>query len=133
MKILSAAMIGLLVWACGNQKHLTIEPTEPREQIKAECRDTTGTVYFINSKSVEIRLNLSSKSVTWEGTTKVNVWKNFSVKPIKPGDTLLHTLKANQEFMYSIYGPVSTNVTGMGVVAEAKFTLSACEKRQIVY
>ncbi len=117
-----------LLLSCGKKTYTAIETPAPP---LVQCKDTFGTALFVNTKTTEIRLILSSKTSTKEGNVVVNTWKNYSTINIKAGDSTRVVLPANKQFMYTVYAPVSGNVQGYGVVAEDKFIISPCEMRSL--
>lgn len=128
------AIISVLVFiSCSHKTTQRIVQNRALPGASHDCDDTSGTVIFYNKHTVEIRINVSNKTSTREGNVIVNSWKNFVVKPLPPGDSLTLKLRSEEQFMYAIYGPISTNVGGMGKVAEEKFTLKSCEVLKVPY
>jgi hypothetical protein len=125
-----------LLWlvGCAEKRAMVALPPPVEETPRAAesgCADTMATVVFVNTKTVELRLGIAQKTSVREGNTIINNWKNIKTIPIKVGDSSMQILRSGKQFMYTVYGPVSTNVNGLGVVAEEKITLQGCEWRRI--
>lgn len=124
--------MGLAFYACAeksvnpvvrNNYYLT--PVKP-------CTDSFANIVFVNTGSVEIKVSISNKTSTIQGTTVVNTWHNYRNSSVKPGDSAIFNLHAEVQFMYSIFGPSSNKVYGVGTIAEEKFTLLPCERKRVV-
>jgi hypothetical protein len=129
---LTACLVIATLFACGNKtsQSLTNDKLKDPEN-PGPCADSLSQITFVNNKTVELRLGISEKTSVKEGNTIVNTWRNKSMTPIPVGDSLTLKLKKGIEYMYTVYGPVSTNVTGLGEIGSAKFTLEPCEKRMV--
>lgn len=121
----SIYLILLFLLGCGSRKNTTTAV------VKSDCKDTTATVTFVNKKNVEQRVVLSKATSAMENGVMVNTYKSFASIPVPKGDSISRTIPYLGKYMYTIYGPVSTNVNGMGVVNEQKFTLLPCGKLRV--
>jgi hypothetical protein len=92
-----------------------------------ECKDTAVKVVFINTKNVELNIHILKLSSRREGNTIINTWNKFqNLKLVAGGDNSIY-LNVKGTYMYDAYGPVSTNVTGVGVIATKKLVLIPCQ------
>lgn len=137
MKTLFAAIpLILLAVSCGPKTTAPVTiytpgtTTTPGTTIVSDCPDSLAQMVFVNKRTVELRVNISSKTSVKEGNTIINTWKTFNTLVIPLGDSATAKLKSGQQFMYTVMGPVSVNVSGLGVIAEEKFTLKLCERRR---
>lgn len=120
--------IYLILWfilGCGSRKNASTHV------VHTDCKDTTATITFVNKKNVEQRVVLSKASSAMEKGVLVNTYKSFATIPIPKGDSISRVIPSIGKYMYTVYGPVSTNVNGMGVVNEQKFTLIPCGKLRV--
>lgn len=130
--LLSCAL-AFLILSCAEKKTLTNTTTnlpQPAMRTANDCGDTIGTIVFINSQQVEMKIGLSYKTSVKEGNTIINQWHHLRTISMQPGDSSIQVMKAEETFMYSLYGPVSKNASGYGVVKEEKFMLKPCEWRR---
>lgn len=116
----------IVVNACA-QKATTAAPiaTAPNS-----AKDTLATLIFVNKRPMEIRLGLSYKTSVREGNVVTNTWHNLETHTLPKGDSVTLIFKAETEYMYTVYGPVSSSPNGWGVIDESKFTLSSGEMRR---
>lgn len=119
--------VALFFYSCGKKQYTTATEAP----VNSNCTDTFGTLIFTNTQNVELRITISSKTSVREGNTIINTWKNGETIILKPGDAATRIYRSEVEQMYSVYGPVSTNVNGLGIIAEEKFKLIACEMRNV--
>lgn len=97
------------------------------------CADTTGKLIFTNGSTTEVSFHVLRKESNRQGNTILNNWLKYKHFPVKPGDSISVNLTAGKDWMYDIYGPVSTNVNGQGVVSTGKFILKPCEIRRMTF
>jgi hypothetical protein len=129
MKTLPISILFLAAFflgACAKQIYVA-PPITPSPN---SAKDTLATLIFVNKRSMEIRLGLSYKSSVREGYVVTNTWHNLETHTLPKGDSVTLIFKAETEYMYTVYGPVSSSPSGWGVVDEAKFTLSSGEMRR---
>lgn len=117
----------IFFFSCGKKQFTTVTEAPAN----SNCNDTFGTLLFTNTQNVELRIAISSKTSVKEGNTIINTWKNGETLTLKPGDVATRIFRSDIEQMYTVYGPVSTNVNGLGIIAEEKFKLKACEMRNV--
>lgn len=117
----------LIFGSCGKKNATAVNTPSATET----CKDTFGTVTFKNTKSTEIKITISAKTSVKEGNTIVNTWKNLTTLSLQVGESKMQILPANTQFMYTVYGPVSTHVNGYGVIGEEKFFVSPCDMSKI--
>jgi hypothetical protein len=129
MKTLPMSLLviaALFMGACA--KKVYVAPTV--EVAPNSAKDTIATMVFVNKRSMEIRLGLSYKTSVREGNVITNTWHNMSTHTLAKGDSITMVFKADTEYMYTVYGPVSSSPNGWGVIDESKFTLSSGEMRR---
>ncbi|MBS3914913.1 MAG: hypothetical protein KG003_10460 [Bacteroidetes bacterium] len=122
----------IVTFGCGSKKKLgNPSPTQHVIPVSnTDCKDTNSTIVFINIKDVELRVTISAKTVEKRGNTIINHWNTLKTITIPVKDSSTLVLKSGIQFMYTVYGPVSSNVNGHGVVKEDKFTLEPCSWRR---
>lgn len=108
--------------ACGPKAAKTVATEQ-----KNPCTDTAVKVIFINTRKVELNVHILIQHSERQGNTIINSWTKYKEIPLKPGDDNTQMLPVSHKFMYDVYGPVSTNVTGVGIVATKKMTLIPCQ------
>lgn len=116
--------IVLVLCACGTRKKHLSETSE--NTIPAGCKDTTATMVFINKKTVELNVHILKESNAMEGGVMVHTYTKYKQVVVRVGDSTTVILPAKRGFLYDVYGPVSINVNGQGVVASKKFELLPC-------
>jgi hypothetical protein len=119
-----------MAYGCGKKTNSQLVDKPASNASESPCMDTIAQITFVNTKTVEIQVNLSNKTSVKEGNTVVNSWKNFKISKIPVGDSLVVSLKFGTQYMLSIYGPNSAKPNGIGLLSEEKFMLNACEKRR---
>jgi len=97
------------------------------------CKDTMTTFVFVNKASMEVKLHMFILNTHREGNTIINTWSKFKNYTVIAGDSFNQQLNVNRKYMYDLYGPVSTNVNGVGIVFTEKLLLLPCKIYTSIY